>query len=34
MGSMNYSDIVQGEDGFFVEMCCNNTIQVQLLCSI
>ena len=28
--SMNFSDIVQGEDGFLVELRCNNTFQVQL----
>ena len=27
---MNFSDIVQGEDGFLVELRCNNTFQVQL----
>lgn len=27
---MNFSDIVQGEDGFLVELSCNNTFQVQL----
>ena len=31
---MNFSDIVQGEDGFLVELRCNNTFQVQLFVKI